>query len=223
MSNLERRIEDNMSIIADLKSSWDPSVGRCFVDVFLNRQLKVQVSESRLLLLMAQRELVSRPVRSLLSSEVTNRELALPRAKPGQQFDGPVCRRDGHNFSHTAVVFAVHGQVPSFSRCKKNQQKTTSWSDHLVSLKSALVRLHVDQVQEELTRVVGSRQVRVEDRKDLPFTDAVIHESQRLCNIVPMAIPHRTSRDVTFQGYFIKEVNQNAQRCDVGYKLQMKS
>lgn len=123
MSNLERRIEDNMSIIADLKSSWDPSVGRCFVDVFLNRQLKVQVSESRLLLLMAQRELVSRPVRSLLSSEVTNRELALPRAKPGQQFDGPVCRRDGHNFSHTAVVFAVHGQVPSFSRCKKNPKK----------------------------------------------------------------------------------------------------
>ncbi|XP_030262941.1 cytochrome P450 2K1-like [Sparus aurata] len=61
-----------------------------------------------------------------------------------------------------------------------------------------------DQVQEELSRVVGSRQVRVEDRKNLPFTDAVIHESQRLANIVPMALPHKTSRDVTFQGYFIK-------------------
>ncbi|KAM9346655.1 cytochrome P450 2K1-like [Symphorus nematophorus] len=62
-----------------------------------------------------------------------------------------------------------------------------------------------DQVQEELSRVVGSRQVGVEDRKNLPYTDAVIHESQRLANIVPMAIPHKTSRDVTFQGYFIKE------------------
>ncbi|XP_070703566.1 uncharacterized protein [Pempheris klunzingeri] len=62
-----------------------------------------------------------------------------------------------------------------------------------------------DQVQEELSRVVGSRQVRVEDRKNLPYTDAVIHETQRLANIVPMAIPHKTSRDVTFQGYFIKE------------------
>ncbi|XP_038556830.1 cytochrome P450 2K1-like isoform X2 [Micropterus salmoides] len=62
-----------------------------------------------------------------------------------------------------------------------------------------------DQVQEELTRVVGSRQVRVEDRKNLPYTDAVIHESQRLANIVPMAVPHKISRDVTFQGYFIKE------------------
>ncbi|XP_071329720.1 cytochrome P450 2K1-like isoform X2 [Trachinotus anak] len=62
-----------------------------------------------------------------------------------------------------------------------------------------------DQVQEELNGVVGSRQVRVEDRKNLPYTDAVIHESQRLANVVPMAIPHKTSRDVTFQGYFIKK------------------
>ncbi|XP_049416542.1 cytochrome P450 2K1-like [Epinephelus fuscoguttatus] len=62
-----------------------------------------------------------------------------------------------------------------------------------------------DRVQEELDRVVGSRQVGVEDRKNLPYTDAVIHESQRFANIGPLAIPHKTSRDVTFQGYFIKE------------------
>lgn len=54
--------------------------------------------------------------------------------------------------------------------------------------------------------MVGSREVRVEDRKNLPYTDAVIHEIQRLANIVPMAIPHKTNRDVIFQGYFIKEV-----------------
>ncbi|XP_044185629.1 cytochrome P450 2K1-like isoform X2 [Thunnus albacares] len=62
-----------------------------------------------------------------------------------------------------------------------------------------------DQVQEELSRVIGSRQVQVEDRKNLPFTNAVIHETQRLANISPMAIPHKTSRDITFQGYFIKK------------------
>ncbi|XP_070958693.1 cytochrome P450 2K1-like isoform X2 [Oncorhynchus clarkii lewisi] len=62
-----------------------------------------------------------------------------------------------------------------------------------------------DQVQEEISRVIGSRQPLVEDRKNLPYTDAVIHETQRLANIAPMSIPHTTSRDVTFQGYFIKK------------------
>ncbi|XP_042247656.1 cytochrome P450 2K1-like [Thunnus maccoyii] len=62
-----------------------------------------------------------------------------------------------------------------------------------------------DKVQDELSRVVGSRQIRVDDRKNLPYTDAVIHETQRLASIVPTSIPHITSRDVTFQGYFIKE------------------
>ncbi|KAM3603484.1 uncharacterized protein V6R79_023301 [Siganus canaliculatus] len=62
-----------------------------------------------------------------------------------------------------------------------------------------------DQVQEELSRVIGSRKVQVEDRKNLPFTDAVIHETQRLANIVPMALPHRTSQDISFQGHFLKK------------------
>ncbi|XP_067088328.1 cytochrome P450 2K1-like [Osmerus mordax] len=62
-----------------------------------------------------------------------------------------------------------------------------------------------DQVQEEINREIGSRQVMVEDRKNLPYTDAVIHETQRLANIVPMSLPHVTSRDVTFQGYLIKK------------------
>uniref|UniRef100_A0A673AT64 Cytochrome P450 2K1-like n=1 Tax=Sphaeramia orbicularis TaxID=375764 RepID=A0A673AT64_9TELE len=62
-----------------------------------------------------------------------------------------------------------------------------------------------DQVHEELNRVVGSRQVRVNDRKNLPYTDAVVHETQRMANVVPMSLPHKTSQDVAFQGYFIKK------------------
>ncbi|XP_049925508.1 cytochrome P450 2K1-like [Epinephelus moara] len=61
------------------------------------------------------------------------------------------------------------------------------------------------KVQEELSRVIGGRQVRAEDRMNLPYTDAVIHEIQRLANVLPIAIPHLTSTDVTFQGYFIKK------------------
>ncbi|XP_041814156.1 cytochrome P450 2K1-like isoform X2 [Chelmon rostratus] len=61
------------------------------------------------------------------------------------------------------------------------------------------------KVQEELSRVIGSRQVRLEDRKNLSFIDAVIHETQRLASIVPMSLPHKTSKDITFQGHFIKK------------------
>ncbi|XP_058627578.1 cytochrome P450 2K1-like isoform X4 [Onychostoma macrolepis] len=62
-----------------------------------------------------------------------------------------------------------------------------------------------DRVQQEIDRVIGGRQPVVEDRKKLPYTDAVIHETQRMANIVPMNLPHMTSCDVTFNGYFIEK------------------
>ncbi|XP_068454929.1 cytochrome P450 2K1-like [Clinocottus analis] len=62
-----------------------------------------------------------------------------------------------------------------------------------------------NRVREELSRVIGGRQSQVEDRKNLPYTNAVIHETQRLANIVPMSLPHKTSQDVTFQGHFIEK------------------
>lgn len=62
-----------------------------------------------------------------------------------------------------------------------------------------------DRVQEEIDQVIGDRQPIVEDRKSLPYTDAVIHETQRLANIVPMSIPHTTSCDVHFQDFFIRK------------------
>ncbi|ROK28241.1 Cytochrome P450 2K1 [Anabarilius grahami] len=62
-----------------------------------------------------------------------------------------------------------------------------------------------DRVQEEIDQVIGGRQPITDDRKNLPYTDAVVHETQRLANIVPMSIPHMTSCDVHFNGYFIKK------------------
>ncbi|KAM9358238.1 cytochrome P450 2J2-like [Symphorus nematophorus] len=77
------------------------------------------------------------------------------------------------------------------------------------TLRWALVyMLHYPQIQEkvqaEIDRVIGqSRQPNMADRPNLPYTDAVIHEVQRMANIVPLGLPKMASKDTTLGGYFI--------------------
>ncbi|XP_069767494.1 cytochrome P450 2D15-like isoform X2 [Narcine bancroftii] len=60
------------------------------------------------------------------------------------------------------------------------------------------------QVHEEIDRIIGKeRNPKLEDREEMPFTNAVIHESQRLGNIVPNSLPHQTYKDTTVKGYTI--------------------
>ncbi|KAM6938881.1 cytochrome P450 2J4-like isoform 1-T2 [Lycodopsis pacificus] len=60
------------------------------------------------------------------------------------------------------------------------------------------------KVQAEIGRVIGqSRQPSMEDRINLPYTDAVIHEVQRMGNIVPLSLPHVTNKDIQLGGYTI--------------------
>ncbi|CAN9505632.1 unnamed protein product [Ophioblennius macclurei] len=61
-----------------------------------------------------------------------------------------------------------------------------------------------DRVHQELDRVVGSQPVQPEDAKSMPFTQAVINETQRLLSVFPI-LSHSAVRDVSFQGYSIKK------------------
>ncbi|XP_056652196.1 cytochrome P450 2F2-like isoform X2 [Monodelphis domestica] len=60
------------------------------------------------------------------------------------------------------------------------------------------------KVQEELDRVVGRERVpRLEDKNNLPYTNAVLHEIQRLISILPMDLPRAVTEDTIFRGYFL--------------------
>ncbi|KAL6486131.1 hypothetical protein MHYP_G00055230 [Metynnis hypsauchen] len=60
------------------------------------------------------------------------------------------------------------------------------------------------KVQAEIDRVVGSsRQPSVMDRENLPYTNAVIHEIQRMGNILPLNVVRAATKDTQIEEYSI--------------------
>ncbi|XP_053713834.1 cytochrome P450 2J4-like [Synchiropus splendidus] len=60
------------------------------------------------------------------------------------------------------------------------------------------------KVQAEIDQVIGQNRLpAMSDRANMPFTDAVVHEIQRIGNIVPLNGLRVASKDVTLGGYFI--------------------
>ncbi|KAH7706713.1 Protein CYP-33C9 [Aphelenchoides avenae] len=81
-------------------------------------------------------------------------------------------------------------------------QETTS-----TTLRFAVLFLMLDvdaqeKLQAELDSVVGpGERVSMAHKAKLPYTTATVNEVQRLCNLLPMNVVHRTMRDVELKGH----------------------
>ncbi|XP_053571430.1 cytochrome P450 2B19 [Bombina bombina] len=59
-----------------------------------------------------------------------------------------------------------------------------------------------EKVQQEIDEVTGSvRLPGIMDRAQMPYTNAVIHETQRLMDLAPIAHYHAVTQDTEFRGY----------------------
>ncbi|KPP57651.1 cytochrome P450, family 2, subfamily X, polypeptide 9-like, partial [Scleropages formosus] len=58
--------------------------------------------------------------------------------------------------------------------------------------------------QQEIDAVLGDRaHASFEDRHKMPYVQAMIHEVQRMANIIPLSVFHRTTKDTQLMGYNI--------------------
>ncbi|XP_049992354.1 cytochrome P450 2J4 [Alexandromys fortis] len=61
-----------------------------------------------------------------------------------------------------------------------------------------------EKVQAEIDRVIGQkRQASLADRESMPYTNAVVHEVQRMGNILPVNVPREVSKDTSLNGFHL--------------------
>ncbi len=66
--------------------------------------------------------------------------------------------------------------------------------------------------QKEIDEILeGKDHASYEDRHNMPYTLAVIHEVQRVANTVPLSLFHCTTKDTELMGYSIPKVSKPAE------------
>uniref|UniRef100_A0A8C5Q9X2 Cytochrome P450 n=1 Tax=Leptobrachium leishanense TaxID=445787 RepID=A0A8C5Q9X2_9ANUR len=60
-----------------------------------------------------------------------------------------------------------------------------------------------EKLQMEIDGVIGRDRIpNINDKADMPYTEAVMQEVHRFCDLLPFSGPHQVTKDVEFRGYF---------------------
>ena len=69
------------------------------------------------------------------------------------------------------------------------------------------------RVQQEIDDAAGrNRLPRLSDKPELPYTEAVLHEVQRIGSIIPLGVPHKCMEDVTLRGYVFQQIETDSHK-----------
>ncbi|XP_063793863.1 cytochrome P450 2G1-like isoform X2 [Pseudophryne corroboree] len=67
------------------------------------------------------------------------------------------------------------------------------------------------KVHDEIDHVIGRlRSPTVQDRNNMPYTEAVIHEMQRFTELAPLGFPRATTKEVKINGYTLPKERETA-------------
>ncbi|XDA83431.1 hypothetical protein R6Z07F_013322 [Ovis aries] len=68
-----------------------------------------------------------------------------------------------------------------------------------------VIYLHIaERIHKEIDQVMGSyRPPALDDRAQMPHTDAVIYEIQRFADLIPICVSHMVTKDALFRGYIL--------------------
>ncbi|XP_041516947.1 cytochrome P450 2C26-like isoform X2 [Microtus oregoni] len=173
--------------------------------IFQNRfEYKDQVFVSLIEKLNANSKILSsRWVQSYLSAKIKEHEDSLDATNPRDFIDYFLIkgRQENNNqqsiYTHENLTATLSNMIHGGTE----NLKTTMRFALLLLLKHPHVTA---KVQEEIDLVVGrQRSPCLQDRKQMPYTDAVIHEIQRFIDITPNNLPHEVTCDVKFRNFLI--------------------
>ncbi|XP_050000671.1 cytochrome P450 2C25 isoform X20 [Alexandromys fortis] len=146
-------------------------------------------------------------IRSYLLEKIKEHQESLNVANPRDFIDYYLTKLKQTNHNQQSE-FTLENLVTTVSDLFGAGTETTSTTVRYALL---LLLKHPDvtaKVQEEIDHVIGrQRSPCLQDRNQMPYTDAVIHEIQRFIDIAPNSLPHEVTCDVKFRNYLIPKVS----------------